>query len=49
MPDKEERRLIMSFGGIILLVVIVAVFVIGSKVKKNTRRLQDLETSLSTK
>jgi len=39
----------MSFGGIILLAVIVAVFVIGSKVKKNTRRLQDLETSLSTK
>ena len=39
----------MSFGGIMLLVVIVAVFVIGSKVKKNTRRLEELETSLSKK
>jgi len=39
----------MTLGSLLLLVVVVSIFVIGSKVKKNTRRLEELETSLSTK
>lgn len=39
----------MTLGSVLFLVVVVSVFVIGSKVKKNTRRLEELETSLSKK
>ncbi len=39
----------MTLGGVLFLAVVVSVFVIGSKVKKNTRRLEELETSLSKK
>mgnify|MGYP006971718353 FL=1 len=39
----------MSIGSLVLLAVIVAVFVIGSKVKKTTRKLQELEESMSVK
>ena len=34
-------------SGVIFLAVVVSVCVIGSKVKKNTRRLEELETTLS--
>jgi|SaaInl8_200m_RNA_FD_contig_121_13377_length_1156_multi_15_in_0_out_0_2 hypothetical protein len=44
-----ERSLIMSIGSLVLLAVIVSVFVIGSKVKKTTRKLQELEESMSMK
>lgn len=33
----------ISFGGIILTVLVVAVFVIGMKVKSNTEKLQELD------
>jgi len=39
----------MSIGSIILLAVIVSVFVIGSKVKKTNRKLQELEETLASK
>ncbi len=37
----------MTFGSIILLVVVVAMFVVGRKVKQNSRKLDELETTLS--
>ena len=46
---SRKGRFVMTFGGIILLAVTVAVVVIGSKVKKNSERLQDLESNLSKK
>ena len=36
----------MSLGGIILLGLLVAVIVIGVKVKRNSQRLQDLDDIL---
>ena len=47
--SAEERSLIMSIGTLVLLAVIVSVFVIGAKVKKTTRKLQELEESMSVK
>jgi hypothetical protein len=47
--SAEERRLVMSLGSLVLLAVIVSVFVIGAKVKKTTRKLQELEESMSVK
>ena len=43
----REGGFVMTFGGIILLAVTVAVVVIGSKVKKNSQKLQELESNLS--
>ena len=37
----------MTFGGIILLAVTVATIVIGKKVRNNSKKLQELESSLS--
>jgi hypothetical protein len=36
----------MSFGGILLLALVVAVVVIGLKVRKNSMRLQELDDVL---
>ncbi len=33
----------MSFGSILLLAVVVAVIVIGAKLKNNSKKLQELE------
>lgn len=37
----------MTFGSIILLGVVVAMFVVGGKVKQNSRKLDELEKTLS--
>ena len=39
----------MTLGSVLFLVVLVSIVVIGSKVKKNTQRLEELATSLSKK
>jgi hypothetical protein len=39
----------MSIGSLVLLAVIVSVFVIGAKVKKTSRKLVELEESMSVK
>ena len=39
----------ISFGSIILLAVVVAVIVIGAKVKNNCAKLQELEEMLGSK
>lgn len=33
----------MTFGGIILLAVVVALFVIGAKVRQHSRKFEELE------
>jgi len=33
----------ISLGGIVITILVVAVFVIGSKVKKNSAKLQELQ------
>ena len=47
--SAEERSLTMSIASLVLLAVIVSVFVIGAKVKKTTRKLLELEESMSVK
>jgi len=37
----------MTFGSIVLLAVIVGMVVIGGKVKENSRKLQELEKTVS--
>ena len=37
----------MTFGSILLLAVVVAVVVIGAKLKKNSQKLQELEELLT--
>jgi len=37
----------ITFGGIILTVLVVAVFVIGMKVKSNCEKLQELEETIT--
>ena len=37
----------MTLGSIILLGAIIAMFVIGMKVKKNSRKLEELEKTMS--
>lgn len=44
---KERRRGTMTFGSIVLLAVIVGMVVIGGKVKENSRKLQELEKTVS--
>jgi CHASE3 domain sensor protein len=43
---EERRKCIMSFGGIILLAVVVAVIVIFSKVRRNSQKIQELDDIL---
>ena len=47
--SAEERSMTMSIASLVLLAVIVSVFVIGTKVKKTTRKLEELEESMSVK
>lgn len=37
----------ISLGGLVITILVVAVFVIGAKVKKNSEQLQELEESLN--
>ena len=37
----------MTFGGIVLLAIAVSVVVIGKKVRNNSKKLQELESTLS--
>ena len=37
----------MSIGFVVMLCVVIAVFVIGGKVKNNTLKLQELEEALA--
>ena len=37
----------MTFGGIALLAVVVAVVVIGAKLRSNSKKLQELEELIS--
>ena len=37
----------MTFGSVLLLAVVVAVVVIGAKLKNNSKRLQELEELIS--
>ena len=39
----------MTFGGIVLLAIAVAVVVIGVKVREHSRKIQGLEGTLSKK
>jgi hypothetical protein len=39
----------MTFGSIMVLAIVVAVVVIGAKVKKNSQKLQELEEGMSKK
>ena len=47
--SAEERSMTMSIASLVLLAVIVSVFVIGAKVKKTSRKLLELEESMSVK
>ena len=39
----------MTFGGIVVLAIAVAVVVIGKKVRDHSRKIQELESTLSKK
>jgi len=39
----------MTFGGIVVLAIAVAVVVIGKKVRDHSRKIQELEGALSKK
>lgn len=39
----------MTFGGIMLLAIAIAVVVIGAKVREHSRKIQGLEGTLSKK
>ena len=45
--NSGEGGLVMTIGGILLLAITVAVVVICVKVRKNSQKLQDLESILS--
>ena len=44
---NREGGFVMTFGGIALLAVVVAVVVIGAKLRSNSKKLQELEELIS--